>query len=284
MTTRFVLAGIAALWALSGCGNSSDSANPVPLSTAASDASSTTSVVVTSTGSSPDTTESTSIPGSSAPKAAVDRAAPYDMTLDPADFVDGVDNPFFPLSPGSRWIYTTTTKDGTEHNTVVVLHRTRTIMGIDAVVVHDTIKIDGKLMENTFDWYAQDVDGTVWYLGENTKEMKNGKVTSTEGSWEAGVDGAQPGVIMQAQPEVGGWYWQEYRKGHAEDQARVVALDGTANVPEGSFTDLVVIEERSPLERNVVGRKYYHRGIGVVFEDTTKGPKERSVLETSDMR
>lgn len=213
-------------------------------------------------------------------KAAVQpTGTPYAVTLEPSNFVTGVTNPYFPLKPGDKWAYNTTTAEDRELNEVQVLDQTKKILGIDAVVVHDTVKVGGQLTEDTFDWYAQDKDGTVWYLGEDTKELENGKVVSTQGSWEAGVNGAVPGVIMQADPKPGGpWYWQEFYKGQAEDQARVLSLDGTATVPFGSFTGLLLTEERSPIEPTIVEQKLYRRGVGVVLERTTKGPKEVSVL------
>lgn len=227
----------------------------------------------------PATTESTS-----PTKAEVESTGEYAVQLDPEDFVKGVTNPYFPLEPGSRWVYTTTTEEGTERNEVVVLEETRKVAGIEAVVVHDVVTVDGELAEDTLDWYAQDADGAVWYLGEDTKELEEGKVVSTSGSWEAGVDGARPGVVMQADPRPGPWYWQEYYKGEAEDQGRVLSLTGTAKVPAGSFADLLVTEERSPLEPSIMARKYYRRGIGMVLDETVKGPRERSVLETSSLR
>ncbi|HSK47967.1 MAG TPA: hypothetical protein VLA05_08200, partial [Coriobacteriia bacterium] len=155
------------------------------------------------------------------PKAAIPPTGTvYAPNLDPADFVTSVTNPYFPLKPGDRWVYSAETEEGTEENEVVVLDETRSILGLDALVVHDIVRVDGEVTEDTFDWFAQDRDGTVWYLGEDTKEMANGEVVSTEGSWEAGVDGAQAGVVMQADPAPGPWYWQEFYEGQAEDQAR----------------------------------------------------------------
>lgn len=213
------------------------------------------------------------------PKATVESTATsYTVSLDPAQFVRGVSNPYFPLRPGDHWTYLTKTKDGTERNDVVVTKQTRTILGIEAVVVHDIVTVGNQVKEDTYDWYAQDQDGTVWYLGEKTEELERGKVISTEGSWEAGVDGAQPGVIMQAEPQRGSWYWQEYFAGKAEDQARVIALGASARVPAGRFSDLLVTEERSPLEPGVMTRKYYRRGVGVVLERASAGPMETSVL------
>lgn len=217
-------------------------------------------------------------PGAMTKAAVQATGTAYQPDLDPADFVEGVTNPYFPLAPGTRWAYRTLTSEGTERNDVVVTDKTRTILGIRAVVVHDTVKVDGKLTEDTYDWYAQERDGTVWYLGEDTKELENGKVVSTKGSWEAGVDGAQPGVIMQAAPSSNGWYWQEYYSAQAEDQARVLSFDGSADVPFGRYSGLLVTEERSPIEPAIVERKYYRRGMGVVLERVTKGPMEVSAL------
>jgi hypothetical protein len=144
--------------------------------------------------------------------------------------------------------------------------------------VRDTVTEDGEVIEDTFDWFAQDRDGNVWYLGEDTKEFEDGELVSTEGSWEAGTKGAQPGIIMQASPQVGVGYRQEYFPGEAEDLAEVLRLDGKATVPFGSFEDLLVIEEWNPLEPKVIENKYYARGIGVVLEEQVKGGSERVEL------
>jgi hypothetical protein len=126
------------------------------------------------------------------------------VALDPADFVAEVDNPYWPMAPGTRLVYRESDPRGNAQEVVVtVTDRTKEILGIDATVVHDVVREHGELVENTFDWYAQDVCGNVWYLGEKTKEYENGEVVSTAGSWEAGVDGAMAGVIMPADPQVG---------------------------------------------------------------------------------
>jgi hypothetical protein len=123
------------------------------------------------------------------------------VTLDPDDFVSRIDNPYWPMAPGSRWVYREVDVDGSVQKVVVkVTNQTKRILGIDATVVHDVVTERGRLKEDTFDWYAQDDCGNVWYLGEDTKEYEKGKVVSTEGSWEAGVDGAQPGIIVAAPP------------------------------------------------------------------------------------
>jgi hypothetical protein len=200
----------------------------------------------------------------------------YAPVLNAANFVNRIDNPFLPLIPGSRWVYETA--DGVERTEVVVLEETREILGMAATIVRDTVTEDGEVIEDTFDWFAQDRDGNVWYLGEDTKEFEDGELVSTEGSWEAGTKGAQPGIIMQASPQVGVGYRQEYFPGEAEDLAEVLRLDGKATVPFGSFEDLLVIEEWNPLEPKVIEDKYYARGIGVVLEEQVKGGSERVEL------
>ena len=141
----------------------------------------------------------------------------YAPSIDPADFTTKVDNKYFPLKPGTTFVYRGKTEDATEGDTVAVTSDTRNIMGVECVVVDDRVTEDGELTEKTYDWYAQDNEGNVWYFGEDSKEYENGKVKSTEGSWEAGKDGAEPGIIMPANPNVGETYRQEYYKGEAEN-------------------------------------------------------------------
>ena len=199
-------------------------------------------------------------PGSAAPVAV-----PYAPAVDPAAFGATVDNPFFPLRPGMRWQYRSSTKDGVETTVVTVTGTTRTIAGIPCVEVRDTVRVDGTLKEDTLDWYAQERTGAVWYFGEDTKEYEKGKVTSTEGSWVAGEHGAQPGMVMPAQPEPGDRYRQEYYRGHAEDLAEVLSISESAKVPVGSYDGVVMTKETTPLEPAALERKYYARGIGVVL-------------------
>ena len=188
------------------------------------------------------------------------------VTLDPADFVERIDNPYLPFLPGSRWVYRETdTEGGRQRVKVTVTSRTRAILGIDATVVHDKVTERGDLIENTFDWYAQDECGNVWYLGENTKEYEDGKIVSTAGSWEAGVDGAQAGVVMPGEPQVGLSYRQEYLEGEAEDAAEIVSLDEQAEVPFGHFQDVLLTKEITPIEPNVLELKLYAPGIGMVL-------------------
>ena len=188
------------------------------------------------------------------------------VTLDPADFVDRIDNPLLPFLPGSRWMYRETDAEGGRQRVrVTVTDRTRLIEGIQATVVHDKVTERGALVENTFDWYAQDVCGNVWYLGENTKEYEDGEVVSTEGSWEHGVDGAMAGVVMPAEPQVGLAYRQEYYEGEAEDRGEIASLDEQAQVPFGHFRDVVMTKDTTPLQPRVLEYKFYTEGIGVVL-------------------
>jgi len=202
----------------------------------------------------------------------------YAPQINPADFTTKIDNKYFPLKPGTTFVYKGKTKDGTEGDTVKVTSDTKNIMGVKCVVVDDRVTEGGKLTEQTYDWYAQDKKGNVWYFGEDSKEYENGKVKSTGGSWEAGKDGAEPGVIMPANPKIGKTYRQEYYKGEAEDMAKALKLDASAKVPYGSFDHVLLTDEWTPLEPNVAEHKYYAPGVGNIKEVATKGPKETLVL------
>jgi hypothetical protein len=187
--------------------------------------------------------------------------------LDPADFTTDVTNPWFPLEPGTRWIYRETTEDGEQVRVVVTATSvTREIAnGVIARVVRDTVTLDGEIIEDTRDWYAQDAGGAVWYLGEDTAEFEDGEVTTREGSFEAAVDGAEAGVIMPAAPEVGMTYRQEHYEGEAEDRGEVLALDERASVPAGEYDGLVQTADTTPLEPDVLEHKYYAEGLGLVL-------------------
>jgi hypothetical protein len=196
------------------------------------------------------------------------------IPFDPANFVAGVTNQFFPLAPGTIYYYQGRGDGTAETDSVEVLSETKSILGIDATVVHDRVYANGVLSEDTFDWYAQDKDGNVWYLGEDTKELNaSGQVTSTEGSWEAGVDSAQAGLIMWADPaaHTGEEYRQEFARGTAEDLGKVVAVDQSADVPFGSMTGCVKTEDRSALEPGILENKFYCPGIGIALEQTIQG-------------
>jgi hypothetical protein len=201
------------------------------------------------------------------------------VRLDPARFTAQIDNPWWPMVRGNRWVYRETDAQGNEQRIeVTVTGKTKKIMGIDARVVHDVATTNGQVQEDTYDWYAQDDQGNVWYMGEDTKEYQNGKVTSTEGSWQGGVDGAQPGVLIPAHPKPGMAYRQEYYKGQAEDAAQVLSLRRKAKVPYGAFANLVITKEFTPLEPNVVEHKFYAPGVGQVLAITVAGGSSREEL------
>ena len=195
--------------------------------------------------------------------------------FDPNNFVSVVDNPFFPLDPGTTYFYEGQ-EDGIPTSTVTeVTHDTKPILGVTATVVHDVASVDGVPVEETFDWYAQDKQGNVWYLGEDSRELDEfGNVIGTAGSWEAGVDGAEAGIIMLADPKKGDRYRQEFAAGVAEDTAQVVGLAEDVCVPYDCFDGLLLTKEWTPLDRGVVDNKYYAEGVGFIFSETAKGGTE----------
>jgi hypothetical protein len=213
-----------------------------------------------------------------APEVAEQPAADYAPNIDSSNFVKELDNPYFPLEPGTTWVYEGQTEDGTERVEVTVLQETRRVMSVECVILHDRVWQNGELIEDTYDWHAQDKEGNVWYFGENSKELENGKVVSKAGSWEAGVDGALPGIIMPADPKVGDSYRQEYYKGEAEDVAEVISLDA-ASTPYDSFKeDVLVTKDWNPLEPDILEHKYYAPGIGLIGETKVTGPEEKIEL------
>ncbi len=203
---------------------------------------------------------------------------PTDPPPFPQKWASAIDNPLLPLVPGTRWVYRSTSEDGNQRIVVTVTDQGKTVNGVAATVVHDRVtKADGTLVEDTFDWYAQDAEGNVWYLGEDTKAYDGTKV-STEGSWEAGVDGARAGIVMLAHPQPGDAYQQEYYAGEAEDRARVLRTDASVTVPVGSWSDVVQTEDSTPLEPDLLEHKFYAPGIGVVEERDVSGGDEHVVL------
>jgi hypothetical protein len=201
---------------------------------------------------------------------------------DPRDFVASVDNPWFPLAPGTVWTYRATSDEGAETIVVTVTDRTRVVQGVPTTVVHDVVTdARGRTVEETFDWYAQDTAGNVWYFGEDTTAY-DGNRASSEGSWQAGVDGAEAGLLMPAKPRVGDGYAQEYRAGVAEDRGRILALHEQREVPAGAYVDVVQTKDTTPLEPGLVERKYYARGVGVIFEEDVAGGSE--VVELVELR
>jgi hypothetical protein len=207
----------------------------------------------------------------------------YAPELDPADFVDGVDNPYLPFVPGTTWHYEGVDDGETEIDDVTVLAERKEVLGISAVVVQDTVKdADGNVLEDTRDWYAQDRDGNVWYLGEETAEYEDGEVVSTEGSWEAGVDGAYPGIVMPADPTAGHAYRQEYYAGEAEDLGEILEVGaGPRTVPAGTYENLLVTRDWNPLDPDIVEEKTYAPGIGLIYEVKAQGGDAEVELVTT---
>jgi len=190
----------------------------------------------------------------------------YAPSIDPRNFVRSVDNPYMPLVPGTTLVYEGQTPDGLEHTEVHVLAETREILGVACTTVHDVSTVGGRPSEDTLDWFAQDVDGNVWYFGENTHTFEDGLIVSVEGTWIAGEDGALPGIVMKAAPVLGELYRQEFSLGTAEDVARVVSVHETVSVRFGTFSDCRKTEDFTSLEPEVLENKFFAPGIGSVME------------------
>jgi hypothetical protein len=249
--TIAALAATAALVVIAGCGSDNSS----------------TSSTSTTTGSGPSASTLAPLHGKYAPK------------IDPSNFVSTIDNRYWPLKPGTAYHYEGVRGTTPQRDDEIVTNETKRILGIDCTVVRDTVSEGGRPVERTFDWYAQDAQGNVWYMGEDSLERnQQGKFVKASDSWESGVDGAQPGIIMPADPQPGDAYRQEYYPpGEALDQARVLRLDGTAKVPYGSYDGVLVTSERSPLEPQTE-QKYYAPGLGEVAEKVVKGHHEEFKL------
>jgi hypothetical protein len=216
---------------------------------------------------SPKTTTSTPAPTSSNTTTAPNPltiGANYHPKIDPAKFTNRVTNPYFPLVPGKTLHYRGI-RDGkpTEH-AFAVTRETKVVMGVRCAVISDIVTQSQSLVEKTTDWYAQDTAGNVWYFGEDTAEYQNGVVTTTAGTWEAGVDKAQPGIVMPARPKVGATYRQEFRPGVALDTAKILSVDASVRVPAGSFSRTIVTFDRNPLDPSKKERKWYASGVGFV--------------------
>lgn len=201
----------------------------------------------------------------------------YDPDI-PTSWAPAVTNSFLPWTPGRTYTY-----GGAEDVTIEVLATTKVISGVTAVEVRDRVYESGELVEDTYDWYAQDGDGNVWYLGEDTKEYEDGVVVSTEGSWEWGQDGALPGIVMWADPAAheGESYRQEYRKDVAEDWGLVIATDVSVTVPAGSYTGCVRTLDTSGLDRFAREHKTYCPGVGLVLETQEDGSDPVELLSVT---
>jgi hypothetical protein len=215
---------------------------------------------------------------SSAPSGTTACGTTYAPVLDPAHFVTVIDNPYFPLPVGRKLVYTGIKDGQSQADTVTVTDQTKVILGITTRVVSDVATHNGTLLEKTFDFYAQDDQGNVWYLGEDTTAfLPNGK-TDTSGSFEAGVGGAQPGIIMEANPQIPDAYRQECFAGEAEDTAWVVGTEGSLKVPYGNVRNVLTTLEATRIEPGAYDQKVYGPGIGIVSEQSLTGPNEFAEL------
>ena len=202
------------------------------------------------------------------------------VALDPGDFSTTIDNRYLPMAPGTRWTYREVDEEGRALRVVVtVTSATKRIAnGITARVVRDTVSADGELLEDTVDWYAQDAHGNVWYLGEDTAEFEDGAVATTAGSWEAGVEGAQPGIVVPAKPAAGTTYRQEYAAGEAEDNGAVLSVRERVEVPAGRYRDALLTKDTNALEPDVLEYKLYAPGVGPVLTLGVSGGGGREEL------
>ena len=190
------------------------------------------------------------------------------MPINPADFISGITNPYLPLTPGQTLVYET--PDGSEVVRFQVTRDTRVVAGVTCIVVHDQAFVDGVIHENTFDYFAQDTAGNVWYFGEDVQNLENGQVINTNGSWLAGVNGASPGIVMQANPTVGQTYNQENAPGIAQDMGEIVKTDAAIDVPYGSGGNAVQVHEFTPLDPTNSEYKSYIAGVGQMLAVSLK--------------
>jgi hypothetical protein len=206
------------------------------------------------------------------------------VNLDPANFTADITHPYWPMKPGTRWTYRDVDEKGEVQTVVVVATKDtkKLANGITARVVRDTVRSEGAIVEDTFDWYAQDSAGNVWYMGEDTAEFENGKILTRAGSFEAGADGAQPGILLPAEPQIGQKYRQEYLKGEAEDNGEVLGLDQLVEVPAGRYRGALLTRDTTSLEPEVVEYKLYAPGIGPVLTVDISGGAARESLVKID--
>jgi hypothetical protein len=208
------------------------------------------------------------VPASSAPPGSPSCPKPPAL---PNQWAAQIDNPYLPLEPGTTLTYRGKVDGKNVTDVFTITNQTKLIEGVNARVIHDQVFRGGNLVEDTFDWFAQDADGNVWYFGEDTRELDHGTVVSTEGSWEAGVDKANAGIFMPAHPAVGDFFKQEDAKNVAEDCTRIVDLGASVTTPFVSSNNALKTEEFSLLEPGVLDNKYYVKGIGNVKEQTVQG-------------
>jgi hypothetical protein len=221
-----------------------------------------------------------------APASGAGRPAPpawtlhgsYSPVIEPANFVASVNNRYFPLRPGTAFHYRGVRDQAAQTDDMIVTGKVKYVVGVKCTVVEDTVSENGKPVERTYDWYAQDKQGNVWYMGEDSLELKNGRFVRADDSWEAGVKAAKPGIIMPGRPRAGMVYRQEYYPpGGALDQARVLGTSGPMHVPAGSFGTVLVTIEWSPVEPQLE-KKYYAAGVGEIREQVVQGGHEQFQL------
>ena len=188
----------------------------------------------------------------------------YHPNIDPAKFTTTIDNPYFPLKPGTTHILIGKRDGAPTRHRLEVTNQTKRVLGVDTVVIKDTVTSNHSLIEKTTDWYAQDTKGNVWYFGEQTAEYANGVVTNTQGSWEAGVDNALPGIIMPANPKPGPWYQQEYRPGIALDKGKILADNLTVTVNGKTYHNVIKEHDVNPLDPSLKEYKWFAPGIGTL--------------------
>jgi hypothetical protein len=215
---------------------------------------------------------------SAGPARATPPPSQYEPVLDPAHFVSVIDNPYYPLPVGRTLVYRGMRDGQIQIDRVTVLSRTRVVEGVTATVVRDVAKHGKTLLEKTFDWFAQDDQGVVWYLGENTKAYRPNGTVDTSGSWEAGVNDAEPGIVMEADPQVPDGYRQEYLAGEAEDTAWIIDRGGAVSVPYGTLRHALTTLEFARIEPDVIDEKVYAPGIGIVREVARDGDQEVAKL------
>ena len=233
----------------------------------------------------PAATDTTPPPSQSASPTPSVSLPPYNPTIDPAKFNNHITNPYFPLTPGTTYLYDGNRDGVPRRDEVTVTKETKVILGVPCVVVRDVVTSSNALVEKTTDWYAQDTTGNVWYFGEDTAEYENGAVTSTAGTWLAGVDGALPGIVMKASPKIGDAYRQEYRPHVAEDFAKVQQLDATTPNPAGGlYTRVVVTEDTDLLDATKLEHKSYAPGVGFVGSSGVVNGHQEEVHLSSILR
>jgi len=188
----------------------------------------------------------------------------YNPRIVPSEFTTRITNRYWPLMPGTHWVFAGTKDGAPQRVDVTVTRQSKAVLGVRCVVVSDVVTSNHTLVEKTTDWYAQDRKGNIWYFGEDTKEYANGVVTSTHGTWEAGVDNAKPGIVVLGQPRPGGFYRQEYRPGQAEDKARVISMRATERVPASTYRNVLLTKDIDPLNPDKIEHKWYAPGVGPI--------------------